>query len=200
MAHDKCAYCETKLGQKDSYMEVEHYRCKSLHPKLVVEWSNLLPSCKRCNTNKGTHDVDHEAIINPAEINPKEHLKFYNNRYYAKDDSKLGKSTISVLALNHYERLSIILFETGVKICESLSSCRMQMESPRTDETNRELPRQLTALLREAQPDKEFSAFTATIILGCPDYEVIKGLFVDANMWTTEMNNLERVAIGIALL
>ena len=59
--HNKCAYCETLCKA-----EIEHYRPKKGITKptvhkgyywLVYEWSNLLPSCRYCNTEggKGNH-------------------------------------------------------------------------------------------------------------------------------------------------
>jgi uncharacterized protein (TIGR02646 family) len=56
--HEKCAYCE----DIDAKPEVEHYRPKKevsgepAHPGyywLCYEWSNLLPSCRYCNTEGG---------------------------------------------------------------------------------------------------------------------------------------------------
>lgn len=48
--HGKCAYCETKYTE---YTQIEHYRPKSIYYWLAYEWSNLLPSCTKCNTKKG---------------------------------------------------------------------------------------------------------------------------------------------------
>ncbi len=56
--YKKCAYCESRSNKP----EVEHYRPKkevsedSLHPGyywLCYEWTNLLPSCRYCNTEGG---------------------------------------------------------------------------------------------------------------------------------------------------
>ncbi|MGR0329632.1 HNH endonuclease [Bacillus cereus] len=52
MSHNKCAYCECRLDEESKYMEVEHFLPKDDYPKLVVDWNNLLPSCKRCNGKK----------------------------------------------------------------------------------------------------------------------------------------------------
>ena len=71
----KCAYCECRLQEADSYMEVEHFRHKDEYADNVVDWENLLPSCKRCNTKKGTHDVVREPIVNPFDETPGDHLQ-----------------------------------------------------------------------------------------------------------------------------
>jgi len=47
----KCAYCEGNYAAT-GYVEVEHYRPKSLYYWLAADWCNLLPSCKRCNNGK----------------------------------------------------------------------------------------------------------------------------------------------------
>lgn len=43
MSHNKCAYCECKLGEESKYMEVEHFHDKKDFPDEVVLWNNLLP-------------------------------------------------------------------------------------------------------------------------------------------------------------
>jgi uncharacterized protein (TIGR02646 family) len=50
--HGKCAYCEIYI-EAVSYTRIDHYRPKSIYKWLAVEWSNLVPSCERCNTRKG---------------------------------------------------------------------------------------------------------------------------------------------------
>lgn len=47
--YHKCAYCEIKEYKP----EVEHYRPKSDYYWLCYEWTNLLPSCRYCNTEGG---------------------------------------------------------------------------------------------------------------------------------------------------
>ncbi|MCT4614120.1 MAG: hypothetical protein N4A49_04495 [Marinifilaceae bacterium] len=56
--HNKCAYCESRTNKP----EIEHYRPKKevyedpTHPGyywLCYEWTNLLPSCRYCNTEGG---------------------------------------------------------------------------------------------------------------------------------------------------
>lgn len=53
--HNKCAFCESKLNNipKDYYeFTVEHFRPKNLYFWLGYEWSNLMPSCNKCNGKK----------------------------------------------------------------------------------------------------------------------------------------------------
>jgi len=46
--HNKCAYCESILDN----VNVSNYRPKSKYPWLAYEWSNLMPICPACNSNK----------------------------------------------------------------------------------------------------------------------------------------------------
>ena len=49
--YEKCAYCETKyLKNSDNWLE--HYRPKSHYYWLAYEWSNLIPTCTKCNRIK----------------------------------------------------------------------------------------------------------------------------------------------------
>lgn len=80
ISHDKCAYCECEIGSAAGYLEVEHFIAKSIDPDKVLEWENLLPSCKSCNGKKGSHDVIAEPIINPYKDEPKNHLSFIHAR------------------------------------------------------------------------------------------------------------------------
>jgi uncharacterized protein (TIGR02646 family) len=59
--HNKCAYCE-KIEHKP---EIEHYRPKKRVAEdkphngyywLCYEWTNLIPSCRYCNTEGGKYD------------------------------------------------------------------------------------------------------------------------------------------------
>ena len=63
MPYRKCAYCETLILDEAKYLEIEHFRNKDDFPTLVVDWANLLPSCKRCNLKKGTHNVEVDGMI-----------------------------------------------------------------------------------------------------------------------------------------
>ena len=51
---NKCAYCETRyLATSDTW--VEHYRPKSIYYWLAYEWSNLIPTCAKCNRKKNNN-------------------------------------------------------------------------------------------------------------------------------------------------
>jgi len=73
-SHNKCAFCETiPCG---SYLEVEHYAPKNLYPELILDWENLLPSCRKCNNYKRDHDSISEPIINPCKVDPEPYFEY----------------------------------------------------------------------------------------------------------------------------
>ena len=103
-SHNKCCYCEAIIKEESKFMEVDHFYCKSLYPDKVVEWANLLPSCKKCNGQKRNHDVGEFPIINPTVDNPQDYLYFEDYRYKSKDKNTKGQKTINVLNLNDIDR------------------------------------------------------------------------------------------------
>lgn len=52
--NNKCAFCETKLTETDTENKftVEHFRPKDYYYWLGAEWTNLFPTCVKCNNNK----------------------------------------------------------------------------------------------------------------------------------------------------
>lgn len=52
--HNKCAFCQIELRETDTEAKftVEHYRPKTYYWWLGNEWTNLFPTCRKCNDNK----------------------------------------------------------------------------------------------------------------------------------------------------
>ncbi len=52
--NNKCAFCEVKLTEfnYDNQFTIEHYRPKDHYYWLGAEWTNLFPTCIRCNGKK----------------------------------------------------------------------------------------------------------------------------------------------------
>src|ERR1022692_4984269 len=68
LAYGKCVYCEGAL-EPQGYVEVDHYVAKTVDRKLVFEWPNLLPACRRCNNPKRAQD--HKgALLKPDDEDP----------------------------------------------------------------------------------------------------------------------------------
>ena len=70
---DKCAYCELKY-LATSWTDIEHYRPKSKYYWLAYEWSNLLPTCPKCNRLKNDEFPlinEDKRVSSHSEINGK---------------------------------------------------------------------------------------------------------------------------------
>ena len=118
IAFRKCCYSESRLGEESKYMEIDHFYPKKYFPKKVVEWGNLLPSSKKCNVSKGSHNTLAEPIINPCVDNPKDHLYIQNYRFYGKTEK--GRLTIDIVALNDREHFVNKRFKMLIKLLKIL--------------------------------------------------------------------------------
>lgn len=193
MSHNKCAYCECKLDEESKYMEVEHFLPKDDYPNQVVDWNNLLPSCKRCNTKKRKHDSNIEPIINPANDTPSEHLAMYN--YWIKGTDEKGKTTVSVLHLNQIDRLVQVRMQIGTQVIQTIESLLERAESfiegTNTNAKNRSfLVNGTIQLLKEAQPNSEYSATVASILFTNSDFFKLKEIMTNCNLWDQELQVL----------
>ena len=201
MAFGKCCFCETNINEESKYMEVEHFHPKSLYSDEVVDWNNLLPICKRCNGTKNNHDTKLEPIINPVIDNPKEHLQLNYYRLYG--ITPLGKKTISVVALNNKQRLVDVRFEIGDKLIEQLGRLLKNTQgylSNQTVENRNDIVEYLSNIMIEGTKEREYSATAATVILKDPNYQEIKQLFINNQLWTTEFIELEKEMQYCALI
>lgn len=194
MSSEKCAYCETKINEESKYLEVEHFYHKDLYKGQVVEWDNLLPSCKKCNGTKGIHDAKVEPIINPCVQDPKEHLKLW--LYRLKGKTALGKMTISVLNLNEPERLVLKRFQIGNALQDKLEDFNDLIDDvisgvqASTMRKNR-ITSGVKALLSNGLKDKEYAATYSTILINEPEFALLKSKMKKCHLWTTEHAELE---------
>jgi len=202
MSYDKCCYCECNITEESKYMEVEHFHHKDKYKDQVLLWSNLLPSCKRCNGTKKDHDVVLEPIINPAVDDPKDHLSFRNYRFYSKSD--LGCKTIDVIDLNNHLRLVKKRFELGNELIEALNDLlKLSIEydngtSPSTRRRNR-ICSKMEKLLIETIPSSTYAATMATVLLNEDTYQQTKTIFINNNLWTDNFQALEDQARSCVL-
>jgi uncharacterized protein (TIGR02646 family) len=202
MSHGKCAYCETKIDEESKFLEVEHFFCKAIHDDLVVEWSNLLPACKRCNVAKSDHDVCVSPIVNPSMDDPRVHLYFDAYRVRAK--TAAGRSTIDVLNLNDRMRLVRSRFDIGETINDAIVEIVALLESfpaggVDSKKKNR-IQEKLRVLLGEAQPNSSYSATAATSLILHPDYQGIRHDLESRGWLDDEILDLEKSAIASVLL
>lgn len=183
-SHAKCAFCECSISDESKYMEVEHFKYKDLYKELVVAWENLLPSCKRCNIAKGTHDVVQDPIVNPYDVDPRRHLSFRLYQFKGKDD--IGKSTIDALDLNNSDRLVIKRFEVGEQVFNSVKVAIERLDnykkSPTTIRKNKLLGI-VETILNECQPKAIYAATTATVALNDEEFICVITELKALNLW-----------------
>jgi hypothetical protein len=202
MSNNKCCYCECHVHEESKWMEVEHYLAKYWHELLVVVWTNLLPACKRCNISKSSHDCALEPIVHPINDEPKEHLKWRAYRFY--DKTPLGKKTIEVVDLNDRERLVNKRFEIGERInfqLDLLEDDVVDFENGTNTSPKRrnKIVKWIKNILAEAQPNREFAASAATVLLNEPLFSKVKSILQSCGIWDDEMTDLEAAARAIAL-
>ena len=200
MTNNKCAYCETPLDISGSYMEVEHFFPKKKYPEKVVEWSNLLPSCKRCNVKKGSTDTKEFEIIDPSICDPKEHLSLKRYRIVGKDN--IGKQTVQLLNLNDFSKLVMNRASIGEALSEKLEDLNDTVngliENVDTLKTMR-IRNTMISLLQDVQLQNSYSATLSTLLLSDPYYSPIKRFLEIKDLWNEDLQELETKAKEISL-
>lgn len=192
-SYGKCAYCESNLTEESKYMEVEHFEDKKNNPEKVILWENLLPSCKKCNGKKSTHDVITEPIINPYEDIPKEHIKLKNYRFSEIDNSPKGKNSIEVLDLNNYERLIFPRFKIGNKLQEITLLAKEKLNNYLENKSVRnknKIVGVIEEILKECQCNSIYSATTSTILLNDENFNEIMLKMKEGSIWDSDIEEL----------
>ena len=193
-SNNKCCYCEANINEESKYLEVEHFHHKDTYKDEVLEWENLLPSCKKCNGTKNDHDTKLEPIIDPSKIDPKNHIKYWRYRIKGSDD--FGKLTVSVLKLNDQDRLVKKRFEIGNAIQEKLEQLNELTDDyisgvqTSTRRKNR-IVNGTKDLMREGLPTAIYSATSATVILTDTEFETLKNKLTSLGFWDAELSQLE---------
>ncbi|KIC01604.1 hypothetical protein OA88_13010 [Flavobacterium sp. JRM] len=201
-SHNKCCYCEMNIKEESKYLEVEHFHHKNFYKDEVLEWENLLPSCKKCNATKNDHDTVKEPIIDPSKIDPKKHLKYWRYRIKGYDD--IGKLTVSVLNLNDQDRLVKMRFEIGnaiqikLELFNELLTDYINGIKTTTQRKNR-IVNGVKDLMKEGLPNSVYSATTATIIVTDTEFSILKANLILVNLWDDELSKLESTLNNYAL-
>lgn len=204
MSNEKCCYCECNISEESKYFEVEHYLHKHKYKLYVLEWSNLLPSCKRCNGTKNDHDVKLKPIIHPVKIDPKQHLIF--NAYRIKGKDTLGIETENAVDLNNTDKVVIVRFRLGEKLTNGLESLFDLTQEyfighdVSTRRRNR-ISSILKGLLTECSPSNIYSATLSTVLLkvNYSRYKEVKAMFRKRGLWDNELKKLEKEVKSSAL-
>lgn len=200
LSDKKCAYCECSLSKESNYMEVEHFEDKKDYPDKVMDWNNLLPSCKKCNGAKGIHDVNSEPIINPFIDNPKNELYF--RLYRLKGKTQIGINTESVVNINHPTRAVIKRFEVGEALEELIVTAQDRLLSyldKKITVRRNKLLNLIEGILLECQPNSIYSATCSTLIHSSDTFYGIVNCLMSENLWNDELNRLFKKSKSIIL-
>ena len=180
MTFSKCAYSEAKLQEGGAYMEVDHFHPKSLYPKEVVKWGNLLPATKTSNTAKGNTDTKVVPLINPLVDNPYDYLRYVGALCTIKKSidatAKMkARNSIKLYALNspHYvkQRTSRIKHNE-----EELSRLAQELNEGVLDNGGNPLKRwraRFISTLEEVMPSEPYSVCIAQAIKDNDDFKFI---------------------------
>ncbi|HCR0226929.1 uncharacterized protein (TIGR02646 family) [Pantoea sp. AN62] len=191
LGNGKCAFCEVILEEASTYNEVEHFKDKNSYPDDVIQWENILPSCRHCNGSKQSHDVVLDPIINPCHDVPSVNL--YMRGYRIKGQTPLGEMTITTLNFNHREHKFIPRCKAGEVIESSLEDALEKLEwyllSPTTRRKNI-LQNMVEAILGECQKTAQFSAVSATMLHDSEDYDRLRTNMQRHDLWTDYMQGL----------
>lgn len=197
----KCCYSEISLGEESKYMEVEHFAPKSEHPELVMDWTNLNPSCKKCNVTKGEHDTMVDYIVNPFFDNPQDFLYLKGFRYYGKDEAGIGVNTKDILGLN--DKRHFVLKRCSVA-CEIIETLEYIFENINlfisTPIKKRNHIRRLKNLMQKGDRHEEYSALVSTTILENNEYKALEEYLTNNNLWDDEFRDLKSELEYCALL
>jgi len=199
-SHGKCAYCECSIVEESKYMEVEHFKDKHSYPDEVIQWSNLLPSCKRCNGIKGKHDVIKTPIVNPYDDHPRDHICYKNFRLKGKTEK--GIDTIDAVGLNNLERIAIKRFEIGHAILDSIAQCEDKLneyEATKQPRTRNKISRFMEGILSECQPSAIYAATTASVALNSEEFLELTSRMKSIEAWSEECEKLFSTAQSITL-
>lgn len=74
-----CVYCrQPDSSARNLNFGIDHYRPKSLFPKLAVDYSNLYYCCGNCNSYKNDYwpRAGEVALLNPCQWRMSEHIRF----------------------------------------------------------------------------------------------------------------------------
>ncbi|MBR4678272.1 MAG: hypothetical protein IKO99_09745 [Bacteroidales bacterium] len=193
MTNSKCAYSELKLNEGGKYMEVDHFKCKKNYPDEVVRWGNLLPCCKKCNSQKRSIDVNETPIVNPLIDNPKDYLYIKGLRYYAVGNNQKGVNTIINLGLNDESHFIKPKWDIVLDIEDKF---KLILCNPQNDVSLRILKK----LFKKCRPKYGFSAAISTYILyDSKIYPKIETYLRQNNLWDDELEQLKTVLLEIAM-
>ncbi|GGE14064.1 MULTISPECIES: HNH endonuclease family protein [Sphingobacterium] len=187
----KCCYSESQLNVEGKYMEIDHFFPKIHFPHLILEWTNLLPSNKKCNTTKGDLNPLEIKIINPYSDNPKEHLYVKNFRYYHL--TPIGKNTIDYTAINDYSHFTKVRSEICLEIIDELDYLNDNLTEAISSKSLRKTTitiNKIKNLLKNGFRTQTYAAVISTTILADVKFIEIREILTRNEKWDSELNDI----------
>lgn len=196
MSHKKCVYCECELNIESKDVTIDHFLPKSTNPDKVVQWTNLLPPCLRCNRAKGDYEG---RIVNPFEDIPKEYIALsVQNRYRLEgiDITGIGKNTIVSINLNDIQRVMVPRMAEWEEIHQRLVDISEDLNEYGYKERYR---KRLEILMGKCTADNPYAAVKASNMLEDRCYLSIKKSMKENGKWTYRLEEVENEMKQIAL-
>lgn len=185
-SNKKCAFCE--CIPEGGHMEVEHFQPSSIYPQLSFVWTNLLPSCEKCNGLKLAHDTGLQPIINPFESDPATCFEYEGMRMRPKAglNFDISKLTIDVCGLDKMHlwkpRSDILVALYGYT--DTIKEAIDELNDANTDRKRELRLRKLAASILTIEtlscPKRKFSAFCKDYLENCAEYIEAKRIIAAA--------------------
>lgn len=183
-SHEKCAFCECKPGEGGN-IEVEHFKPKSIYPELTFEWSNFLPTCRKCNGSKLDHDTGSTPIINPYETDPEEIFYYSDIRVQAIDHNEIARTTIEVCGLNSVRLMKprseilVSLHDFSDAIQQAVEEYRNCGSERQRVHRSRKLAESIERIEVLANHTERYSAFCKYYLNHCKPYNEAKEIVAE---------------------
>lgn len=199
-SHGKCSFCECELGIESKYLEVEHFAYKKLYPNEVVSWSNLMAACRRCNGQKGQHDVYADPIVDPYKDDPRHHMTMRAYRMHG--TTSLGEMTISLLDLNNVSKATQARFNIGNTICDAVDNIFDKITIYKNNPTalrSSKMVSSMEALLNECQHKAPYAATAATILHKECRYAEARAEMMGLHKWNDSCEAMHVASLKLVL-
>lgn len=181
----KCAFCEGK-PQENGNIEVEHFFPKSIYPKKIFSWENLLPACRKCNDSKLVHDTGQEPIINPYDDDPDDYFQYTDILIKPINENKKAHSTIVVCSLNSARLMKpraeilINLHTFRSNLQEALEDLDLADTARRKQNKLRKIAEAIDIMEHLTENQKAYSGYCKGYLKSCKVYQSAKKIIEDS--------------------
>lgn len=168
----KCVFCESPI-ETTSYSHVEHFHPKSLFPKQTFLWSNLYPSCAKCNLVKGMHNTKQNPMVHPFYDDGEEYFSYGTIKIdisRTAPDRLKAQRTIDKCDLwrpslfRIHANLLCAFYETEIKLKDEIEHYSSLIQAAAKARVASNLKESLDNLHLQAAYDKPYAGFMRYII------------------------------------